>query len=970
MTNYTATFDPTRFEYTGYKSFYLSPSQSDQVNLTLTRVEGQLDWVAQMLGWNGPDYWTNLPVTVNQKRQLLGGSFGVYDGYIYPTVVEIRNWSNEVVVKADSRLDGVTVYYLGDTVLTLQNLTVSVDRYVLSFGELSDNFYAQIAAGDQLKILGDRSWPAPFSRSEPGIAANRSFHCAEKNGALALYPLDDVQGTLPYAFNTLIQGATYYFDQCVFIAEVDELTPIVSSSYDEDLGLWYLTVPAIFSADQVGSVADLVWPYADSSAYNPASLRVTIRPWRDPSDWKFSDVATYYTGTWGNKGGALPFNFVFDSLSIHGFNERISIQTDAIERSISFDTLLEFVYSQKASVDPNGPPGPQLADVWWNPFNGQFSVWRGAAWEGVLYSDSLPNGLPCDTIFANRAAFLAGAGDVEPGVVIQIFNANGLNPDDPVLGLLGTLAGNGVLYTYFDEARDCWIPVRFLYQNESVFDTDAAFLPFGSEVVITNSNLLSPIGVNYTIENLGMTIGEDLPVLLRRVNRNIWQLSPFNGMKYIGKTRLYESMLNPQPVSGELYWNYEDEQSIERRASVYYYNRWEQVGDEWVLLGDWVDLNTGVQVAPPEEYVNFDAIAVYCNGEMFPEGGGTIATDDFTLTLFMDPGTGNFVFTYDPKTFEAGVNFPTVTISDSLVYGFTHDITDFVFSGVTHYMSPNVMDSETLLRLWKTQQLAAAGTLQHLVEDNYINPLIADENNGPGSPTWDRFFVRLPPSYTRNGSSWQKVNLVCKDFAYYGSSVAPDRTVCPGTRSLPEVYEAAYLFGTSNETKLVYSEPYLYSNIAFSSISIPDAFENSGVFPSQDVLADDFYEGKLTDYDPLHVRQVRENGDWEGAYFRENEERTLSGFTTNDVEDETLIPVEAPLWDASIYKLPPSCVVSGDTYNVDANLFKIGYAYFAADLSAAEDGFFDLQQESAWFDPQNLQRSLYVKHRVPIEVAG
>jgi hypothetical protein len=970
MTNYTATFDPAQFEYTGLKNFYLSPSQTEQVDVTIARVEGQLDWVAQMLGWNGPNYWTNLPTTVNQKRQLLGGSFGVYNGYIFPVVREVRNWSNEVIVNADPQLNGVQTFYLGDIVLELQELTVEGDKYVLSFGALSDNFYAQIAAGEQLKARSNSLLPAPFSRTEPGVAANQDFHCGLKDGALCLYPLSDVQETQPYVFNTLVQGATYFFDQCVYLAAAGTTTQVVTASYSEDRQLWYFTVPTLFSENQLGGVANLVWSYADPDSYSPAVLTVNVKRWVDPSDWKFDDVVNYYTGTWGNKGGALPFNFVLDSLSIHGFNERTSIQTDPIQRAVSFDTLLNFVYSQQSSVDPNGPAGPQTDDVWWNPSNGCFSVWRGESWQGVTYSDALPNGLQCDIIYSDSVDFLANGPDVEPGTLVQVFNANGLTFSDPVLGLQGTLAGNGVLYTYFDETQNCWIPVRFLYQNESVFDTDAAALPFGVEIVILNANLLSPSGVNYEIDNLGLTIGEDLPVLLRREDRNVWRLSPFNGMKYIGKTRLYESLVNPTPVSGELYWNYEEDQSIARRASIFYYNRWEKVEDEWVLMGDWVDLNSGYQVDAPEQYLNFGAISVYCDGEMFPNGGGTIVRDSFTLTLEMDAETGNFIFTYTPGTFESGVNFPSVTISDSLVYGFTHDITDLVFSGVTHYMSPNVADSETLLRLWKAQQLCAAGTLQHLAEDNYINPLVADQNNGPGSPNWDRFFLRLPPSYTRNGTAWQKVNLVCTNFAYYGSNVAPDKTICPGTIALPEVYEAAYLFGTSPETRLIYSEPYLYSDVAFSSVAISEAFENSGVYPTQDVLADDYYEAKLVTYEPLHVRQVREDGDWEGVYLRENEEHSLSGFTTNDVADESLIPTEAPVWDASIYKLPPSCVVAGNTFDVDANQFKIGYAYFAADLSAAEDGFFDIGQESAWFDPQNLQRTLYVKHRVPIQVAG
>jgi hypothetical protein len=42
------------------------------------------------------------------------------------------------------------------------------------------------------------------------------------------------------------------------------------------------------------------------------------------------------------------------------------------------------------------------------------------------------------------------------------------------------------------------------------------------------------------------------------------------------------------------------------------------------------------------------------------------------------------------------------------------------------------------------------------------------------------------------------------------------------------------------------------------------------------------------------------------------------------------------------------------------NHFKVGYAYFVADASCAEDGFFDFQQEAAWRFPTDQTRTLYL----------
>jgi hypothetical protein len=100
------------------------------------------------------------------------------------------------------------------------------------------------------------------------------------------------------------------------------------------------------------------------------------------------------------------------------------------------------------------------------------------------------------------------------------------------------------------------------------------------------------------------------------------------------------------------------------------------------------------------------------------------------------------------------------------------------------------------------------------------------------------------------------------------------------------------------------------------------------------------------------------------VYTNQNPCVGLSGFFVNDVLDGALDPVAAPLWDASIYKAAPTCENDPGSYAVDANHYKIGYAYFVADASAAEDGFFDVQQTSAWRYPtEPLTKTLYVLPR-------
>jgi hypothetical protein len=286
-------------------------------------------------------------------------------------------------------------------------------------------------------------------------------------------------------------------------------------------------------------------------------------------------------------------------------------------------------------------------------------------------------------------------------------------------------------------------------------------------------------------------------------------------------------------------------------------------------------------------------------------------------------------------------------------------------------MSPNVQDAESPLRLWKGQDLQVVETLAHLAEDNYINPLRADLNNGPGPENWERYYVRLPLDYGRNEAVWQKTALICQDFGYWGSSIDVEKLECPPESSLPIVYEELFLYPRPiPDYTYVYCERYLYSNIAYFALSPDGEYQNAGVFPATDLEYDDFFEATTTSYDPLHDRQadvkspVRQGyGNWLGEYVNVNPCVPLTGFLTTDLLNGGVSPIAAPLWDASIYKLPPTCQNDPASYNVDMNHYKIGYAYFAADASAAEDGFFDVQQEAAWRYPVNQPRTLYMTPR-------
>jgi hypothetical protein len=343
---------------------------------------------------------------------------------------------------------------------------------------------------------------------------------------------------------------------------------------------------------------------------------------------------------------------------------------------------------------------------------------------------------------------------------------------------------------------------------------------------------------------------------------------------------------------------------------------------------------------------------------------------------------------YSPKDFVGQVDLPVIEISDSISSAYRANISELVFSGLVYKMSPNIDGAETPLRIWKAESLQVIDTVSEISSGAYPNALLADINSGPGPENWQKYFIRLPLDYGRNETKWQKTVLTCQDFAYWGSSVAPEVMNCPPEFSKPAIYEELFLYGGSfRDFTYVYTEPYLYSNIVFETHtdyithrvefekvydypSIYLIYDNSGIYPTFEEEFDGFFEADISEYEPLHNRiaditsPVGEGyGDWEGVYVNINVCGELSGHITTDLLSGAVSPVSAPIWDASIYKFAPTCDNNRESYEVDANNFKVGYCYFVADASVAEDTFFDIQQEISWRYPVKQPKTGYL---VPI----
>ena len=1044
MTKFTPIFNTTEFEQRGYTPLWFSPEQQTAVETTENRVNNQLNWLGQFLGWSGDNYWFNLASTVSQKRQLLSGSYGVYNAFIVARILSVRNWDETIVIEPIENLVAGLKVFLGDDEYTIQSVAIDNDTQVISLGALPQSFYDQLAENVPLKIDVPTARSAPFYRPTAGVAGDNSFVCSASGTSLTLYPNWDIQRGFPYAFPTLFAGSVYYFDQPVFLSYTSTINADIAPQYDSVVGRWFLSLPETLATDAVGITVFLVWGYSNSSSAVNATIPVKIQVWRDPSDWGTPNVLKNFLGTWGNKGGPLPFNFVFDSLSLHGFNEINSLGLSTFSRALGFDNLITDIYDQKTIVSWQPPSNPKLGQSWWNTQTGAFSVWYGlnqdcSGWVEVSYRTSPNVSTTATVIYTNVAAFIASANTLPIGTVVEILDITGLSIAQNVLGVQGTLTTAGTLTLYRADSSIYWTPSVFGYLTVADWSAVASRLPLGVPVILRDAVGLGPQSTPYSFTNLDIVITESYELELVKVyNNTTWEIQPDSALKYIADSSLSGNLRN-----GAMWWDYDNPTVLTRAASVYVTSpsgivsftvqnpgidldngiypgtklvlqsasggsgataditvvgntvvsivinnpgSLYQQGDvlypdnllypglvgcyfvvDTVAASAWVSITSNPPSAAPNTPLNVAALRFYCDGVLL-QNGVVYSTPDYRIMYSGDSTAAQYTFTYTPQNLNGKTQFPTITMSDNLTTAYVEDISDQVFSGITYYMSPNVYDAESPLRLWKGEALQAAETQAHLTENNYSNPLRADVNNGPGPENWEKYFIRMPLDYGRNGAIWQKTALTLQNFAYWGSSIAPEPMDCPTSESEPVIYDELFLYSDNvPDYAYVYSEPYLYSNIGFFDNVESGPYANSGVFPTQELEFDEFTEAQLTEYAPLHNRQAdvlspigQGYGDWIGEYVNINPCVPLTGFLEVDLLSGGVSPVSAPLWDSSIYKIPPTCDHDIQTFSVDANHYKLGYAYFVSDASVAEDAFFDIQQKSAWRQSAPGQKSLYL----------
>jgi hypothetical protein len=529
-----------------------------------------------MTGWSGPNYWTNLATTVDQKRQLLGGTFGVYNSYIIPRVYEVQSWTNKIVLYRDSlfpataQFSGIDKVVLGDNEYTVQSVGGDGEFITLSIGELASEFFDLFESGEPLRVSYPSARPAPFYRPDVGVSGDYSFSCGSETGSLVLYPSYDTAHQFPVRFPVLFLGSTYYFDRPIYLSLSSTLTPDVTPTYDPDLSLWVLQVPLSLE-NTLGASAFLAWANSDPVESNNYSLGVALQQWVDPSDWGSTSVLSNFIGTWGNKGGPLPFNFAFDALSIHGFDEQNSIYLPNFRREVKFDELVNFIYYQQTTVSPSAPPGANVGDLWWSEETGALAVWLPGvdgcgSWVEIDYRQAPTQGPPAEVVFPDVASFRLAEAALPEGTVARISDITGLTTAEGIINLTGTITQPGMLVLHKKEGTPYWLTDEFTFSSVFEFTANARVLPYNTPVVLIDSSGLSPEGGTFSVTNLEITItGKYRVRLLKRYTNNTWEVYSDNFLKYIAYSSLYKT-----PTQGEMWWDYLNPDPQTRAASVFY----------------------------------------------------------------------------------------------------------------------------------------------------------------------------------------------------------------------------------------------------------------------------------------------------------------------------------------------------------------------------------------------------------------
>jgi hypothetical protein len=339
-------------------------------------------------------------------------------------------------------------------------------------------------------------------------------------------------------------------------------------------------------------------------------------------------------------------------------------------------------------------------------------------------------------------------------------------------------------------------------------------------------------------------------------------------------------------------------------------------------------------------------------GTDFPEVDCTLDNGDFEGPFPPTTDANDGLYDRDLGPFCVPCQDPNAPVIPCPVEPVRVRLDQIIFSAPRWRMRPSVMNSLTPLRLWKNRTLNVPDSELSTV---FLNPLVADQNSGPEDPGQYRHFARLPAEYSRNSKFWNRAESVLSNQSYFSRALPPSSTELPVIDKKPLLYDEAYFTPSSSveDSTTFYVEDYLVSTLREDQQISEDGFVGARETFEEAGRTLPFVSAAATEYDAYVARKLKSDATRVGSYLKlSRRDRNLTGFLETDIENFAIrysTAAEPIVSDASEL-LIPNVEFPDDPDEASFSNYVVSYAYFAADMSAADEPVFD---PTAFFNHRN-----------------
>jgi hypothetical protein len=955
-------FDKEQYELRGKYPLGLTTEQRDAIETAIARVNGQLDWNAQLVGFNGTNYWgeriptsdgtykwKGLPETVFEKRSTLTTAFGVYNKdkeYLSRPSPFNRT---DVKAAADQIFD---IYENGDRTLIVpfgqpRSLPYEKNPRLVVGGEYTFNALVSVetsnGAGDALYIIQD---------IEQQITSVRIL----SDATTSIFIRREGSSAKPFLF---------------FIIPWSDCSDWLSNQVLEQfIGVWgnkgnAISSDALFDALNIHGFNE-----AEGLVLDDITSRITLQ-----------ELLSYVGLVPGPATAITTSHYNFEIRGCLNFFEPSVIPGAPEQFGSCSNPNFNLNLTQKLSDEPtqiSTDPGPEN------------SIPIGC--NGVEYLFPLTCTIDNDEYEAPLGQFYLNGGDYDFPVIYTDSVNDGIYDRDPLTNCDG-------------------IPEDF----ERIIDFDDLVTDFNGQpgpILMTdpgqfNETVLAASGLDYD----GFELVFDGPELAA-IEFDYTAVSQYGTIAFPCIEWVFDPTLDNStywPIAPESAWMGTDDGEYDRPAiakplATQSINFCDTDSPSFFSFDDGIfdkivspncdltleslnpceeDIDSGYYDPPFNPFPPPDNNAD-CRSECGVIDGGvlTFGTNSTIIEdLVVDGGEVGFCAIYDNSFYDENIiittdcdanngTFEDAPPADSIDDGqYDRAIDPFclpcsseanqqpipcpvdpirirldkiIFSSPAWRMCPSVVNSMTPLRLWKNRVL---NTYDPELDNAFINPLIADENTGPENIDSYRHFARLPIEYNRNGKFWNRTEAVLANQSYFSRLQPPASTALPVIDEKPLLYDEIYQVSYTDlpDDATFYVEDYLVSNLRDVEIDDQSGFVGAKISYEPPASTRPYIGATIIEYDAYQHRLLTPTGARVGSYLKWSRKSPLTGFLESDTEKFRLRYTddsESVVSDSAEILIPNQAFPDDSNTASFAN-YVVCYAYFVADISAADDPVFD-----------------------------